>query len=131
MSKIEIISATIVNNVPTVNGTINGEAFTAGPFRWGQKMLMKVSACTIPLTMGQKVAIGHASKKALRLASIFLPVAVLVRPRAVKEVAVEVKKSTIDFEKLTVPALRALAKLRGLKGYSDQKKEVLVSRLAA
>ena len=67
----------------TVIGVCDDIPFDASPFRWGSKMLMKV---TTPgeFTQGQKVAIGHASKKALKAADKSLPEAVLVRPRKVK-----------------------------------------------
>lgn len=75
----------------TCTGTCNDHEFTSAPFRWGSKMLMKVTS-THAFTQGEKVAIGHASKKALKTASLALPEAKLVRPRKAKEEpAVEVE----------------------------------------
>ena len=68
----------------TVHGTISDKEFTATPFQWGSKMLMKVTGENT-FTQGEKVAIGHASKKALKTASLALPEAKLVRPRKAKE----------------------------------------------
>lgn len=70
----------------TCTGTCNDHEFTSAPFRWGSKMLMKVTS-THTFTQGEKVAIGHASKKALKAASLALPEAKLVRPRKAKEEA--------------------------------------------
>jgi hypothetical protein len=47
-------------------------------------MLMKVTS-THEFTQGEKVSIGHASKKALKVANLTLPEAKLVRPRKAKE----------------------------------------------
>ena len=71
----------------TCTGTCNDHEFTSAPFRWGSKMLMKVTS-THTFTQGEKVAIGHASKKALKVASLALPEAKLVRPRKAKEESV-------------------------------------------
>jgi hypothetical protein len=70
----------------TVIGVCDDIPFESSPTRWGSKMLMKV---TTPgeFTQGQKIAIGHASKKALKTAEKILPEAVLVRPRKAKEEA--------------------------------------------
>ena len=70
----------------TVIGVCDDIPFESSPTRWGSKMLMKV---TTPgeFTQGQKIAIGHASKKALKTAEKVLPEAVLVRPRKAKEEA--------------------------------------------
>jgi len=64
----------------TVHGTISDKEFSATPFQWGSKMLMKVTGENT-FTQGEKVAIGHACKKALRAASVELPTPVLKRPR--------------------------------------------------
>ena len=81
MSKYEIKVESVNGN--HVNGTCDGVPFEAAPFRWGGKMLMKVSGDN-SFSQGQKVAIGAASKKALRTAEVLLPVAELVRPRKPK-----------------------------------------------
>ncbi len=75
----------------TVIGVCDDIPFEASPFRWGSKMLMKV---TTPgeFTQGQKVAIGHASKKALKAAEKSLPEAVLVRPRKAKAEEAQVEE---------------------------------------
>jgi hypothetical protein len=70
----------------TCTGTCNDHEFTSAPFRWGSKMLMKVTS-THEFTQGEKVSIGHASKKALKVANLTLPEAKLVRPRKAKEEA--------------------------------------------
>jgi len=72
----------------TCTGTCNGHEFTSAPFRWGSKMLMKVTS-THEFTQGEKVSIGHASKKALKVANLTLPEAKLVRPRKPKTEAPE------------------------------------------
>ena len=86
----------------TVIGVCDDIPFEASPFRWGSKMLMKV---TTPgeFTQGQKVAIGHASKKALKAAEKVLPEAVLVRPRKVKEEA-PVQESEAQVEEVSSEA---------------------------
>lgn len=73
----------------TCTGTCNDNEFTSAPFRWGSKMLMKV-ASVHEFTQGERVSIGHASKKALKAASLALPEAKLVRPRKAKEEPVQV-----------------------------------------
>jgi len=69
-----------------VHGTVDAAPFTASPFRWGSKMLMKVVSDDqrALLTQGQKVAVGAAAKKALKTAGLELPKAELVRPRKPK-----------------------------------------------
>jgi len=100
----------------TVHGTISDKEFSATPFQWGSKMLMKVTGENT-FTQGEKVAIGHACKKALRTASVELPTPVLKRPRKAKEEPVqEVPKE--DFTGKTVKELRNLCKERGIKGHS-------------
>ena len=76
----------------TCTGTCNDNEFTSAPFRWGSKMLMKVTSVH-EFTQGEKVSIGHASKKALKAASLVLPEAKLVRPRKAKEEPVQVTES--------------------------------------
>ena len=68
----------------TVIGVCDDIPFESTPTRWGSKMLMKVTSPG-DFTQGQKIAIGHASKKALKVAEKALPEAVLVRPRKAKE----------------------------------------------
>jgi hypothetical protein len=100
----------------TVHGTISDKEFSATPFQWGSKMLMKVTGENT-FTQGEKVAIGHACKKALRTASVELPTPVLKRPRKAKEEPVqEVPKE--DFTGKTVKELRQACKERGIKGHS-------------
>ena len=67
----------------TVIGVCDDIPFESTPTRWGSKMLMKVTSPG-DFTQGQKIAIGHASKKALKTAEKVLPEAVLVRPRKAK-----------------------------------------------
>jgi hypothetical protein len=83
----------------TVIGVCDDIPFESSPTRWGSKMLMKV---TTPgeFTQGQKIAIGHASKKALKTAEKVLPEAVLVRPRKVKEEA-PVQESEAQVEEVS------------------------------
>ena len=97
MSKYEIKVESVNGN--HVLGSCDGVPFESVPFRWGGKMLMKVVAENT-FTQGQKVAIGAAAKKALRLAEIPLPVAELVRPRKPKaaEAVIEVAESEAEAE---------------------------------
>ena len=100
----------------TVHGTIGEKEFSATPFQWGSKMLMKVVGDNT-FTQGEKIAIGHAAKKALRTASVELPTPVLKRPRKEKaEPVVEEPKE--DFTGKTVKELRQTCKERGIKGHS-------------
>lgn len=85
---IKITEITVLDGKPTVHGTLGAETFTAGPFRWGSKMLMKVEAAG--LDRGARIAVGHAAKKALREAQLELPKAELVRPRKAKAEVAEV-----------------------------------------
>ena len=100
----------------TVHGTISDKEFTATPFQWGSKMLMKVTGENT-FTQGEKVAIGHACKKALRTASVELPTPVLKRPRKAKEEPVQ-EAPKEDFTGKTVKELRQACKERGIKGHS-------------
>lgn len=97
----------------TVHGTIGDKEFSATPFQWGSKMLMKVVGDNT-FTQGEKIAIGHAAKKALRTASVELPTPVLKRPRKAK--AEPAPKE--DFTGKTVKELRQACKERGIKGHS-------------
>jgi len=100
----------------TVHGTIGDKEFSATPFQWGSKMLMKVVGDNT-FTQGEKISIGHAAKKALRTAAVELPAPVLKRPRKAKaEPVVEAPKE--DLSGKTVKELRNLCKERGIKGHS-------------
>jgi hypothetical protein len=85
-----------------VHGTVDGAPFTASPFRWGSKMLMKVVSDDqrALLSQGAKVAVGAAAKKALKTAGLELPKAELVRPRKPKAETTEA--TTTEAE--TLPA---------------------------
>lgn len=87
MSKfsVKIDALTTVGDLPAVVGTCDGVPFESRPFRWGGKMLMKVSGDN-GFSQGQKIAIGAAAKKALKAEGVPLPEAVLVRPRKPKAV---------------------------------------------
>jgi hypothetical protein len=113
----------------TVYGTIGSEEFSATPFQWGSKMLMKVVGDNY-FTQGEKVAIGHACKKALRTALVELPVAVLKRPRKEKvEPVQEIPKE--DFTGKTVKELKDLCRARGIAGHSKDgiKRQDLITLL--
>ena len=90
--KMNITIHSVNTETLTCTGTCNDHEFTSAPFRWGSKMLMKVTS-THTFTQGEKVAIGHASKKALKVASLALPEAKLVRPRKAKEEPVQVNEA--------------------------------------
>jgi len=83
MNKVQVSGVLESDGKLVVIGTCDGQPFEASPFRWGSKMLMKVTSPG-EFTQGQKVSIGHASKKALKAADKTLPEAVLVRPRKAK-----------------------------------------------
>ena len=100
----------------TVHGTIGEKEFSATPFQWGSKMLMKVVGDNT-FTQGEKISIGHAAKKALRTASVELPTPVLKRPRKAKEEPV-VEEPKEDFTGKTVKELRQTCKERGITGHS-------------
>ena len=91
-AKMTITSHSVNSESLTCTGTCNDNEFTSAPFRWGSKMLMKVTSVH-EFTQGEKVSIGHASKKALKAASLVLPEAKLVRPRKSKEEPVQVNES--------------------------------------
>lgn len=99
---IKITEITVLDGKPTVHGTLGAETFTAGPFRWGSKMLMKVEAAG--LDRGARIAVGHAAKKALREAQLELPKAELVRPRKAKAEVAEVAAPTPSPEEAAVAA---------------------------
>jgi hypothetical protein len=99
---IKITEITVLDGKPTVHGTLGSETFTAGPFRWGSKMLMKVEAAG--LDRGARIAVGHAAKKALREAQLELPKAELVRPRKPKAEVAEVVAPTPSPEEAAVAA---------------------------
>ena len=79
---VKVIEVSQVDGKLTVFGTVGETPFTASPFQWGSKMLMKVEA--EGLTRGDRIAVGHAAKKALKAATVLLPEAVLKRPRKAK-----------------------------------------------
>ena len=87
----------------TVIGVCDDIPFESSPTRWGSKMLMKV---TTPgeFTQGQKIAIGHASKKALKTAEKALPEAILVRPRKAKVEEAPVQESEAQVEEVSSEA---------------------------
>lgn len=87
----------------TVIGVCDDIPFESSPTRWGSKMLMKV---TTPgeFTQGQKIAIGHASKKALKTAEKILPEAILVRPRKPKVEEAPVQESEAQVEEVSSEA---------------------------
>ena len=89
---VKVTEVTVVNGKPLVRGTVGEIPFEAAPKQWGSKMLMKVTSVH-EFTQGEKVSIGHASKKALKAASLVLPEAKLVRPRKSKEEPVQVTES--------------------------------------
>lgn len=99
---IKITEITVLDGKPTVHGTLGAETFTAGPFRWGSKMLMKVEAAG--LDRGARIAVGHAAKKALREAQLELPKAELVRPRKPRAKELEVEAPTPSPEEAAVAA---------------------------
>lgn len=114
MAKVTVIEVQVGEKI-VVRGTVGEVAFEASPFQWGSKMLMKVEA--EGLTRGDRIAVGHAAKKALKAATVLLPEAKLKRPRKPKaEPVPEVPKE--DFTGKTVKELRQLCKDRGIKGHS-------------
>ena len=56
-------------------------------------MLMKVEA--EGLDRGSRIAVGHAAKKALKVAELALPEAVLKRPRKVKVEPVQTEETVV------------------------------------
>ena len=112
MAKVTVLEVQVGEKI-VVRGTVGEVAFEASPFQWGSKMLMKVEA--EGLTRGDRIAVGHAAKKALKAATVLLPEAVLKRPRKPK---VEEAPPKEDFTGKTVKELRNLCKERGIKGHS-------------
>ena len=110
--ELKVNEVEIVNGTPVVRGQFGDTAFEAAPFRWGSKMLMKVTGGDFD--RGTRIAIGHAAKKALKANGIPLPAAELKRPPKAKEAA----KPKEDFTGKTVKELRQLCKDRGIKGHS-------------
>ena len=123
---IKITEITVLDGKPTVHGTLGAETFTAGPFRWGSKMLMKVEAAG--LDRGARIAVGHAAKKALREAQLELPKAELVRPRKAKAEVAEVAAPTPSPEEAAVAA-EVAAEVTDESGFAEL--DAFVSRLDA
>lgn len=70
-----------------VSGTCDGKDWSAAPFQWGGKMLMKITdEFREGFSQGEKVSIGRAAKNAMRTANVEIPTAVLKRPRVPKPV---------------------------------------------
>ena len=90
---VKVTEVELVNEIPVVRGTVGEVAFEASPFRWGSKMLMKVEA--EGLDRGSRIAVGHAAKKALKVAELALPEAVLKRPRKVKVEPVQTEEAVV------------------------------------
>ena len=111
--ELKVNEVEIVNGTPVVRGQFGDTAFEAAPFRWGSKMLMKVTGGDFD--RGTRIAIGHAAKKALKANGIPLPKAELKRPPTAK---VEEAPPKEDFTGKTVKELRQLCKDRGIKGHS-------------
>jgi hypothetical protein len=129
MAKVTVLEVQVGEKI-VVRGTLGEVAFEASPFQWGSKMLMKVEA--EGLTRGDRIAVGHAAKKALKAATVLLPEAVLKRPRKPKaEPVPEVPKE--DFTGKTVKELKELCRARGIAGHSKDgiKKQDLVNMLQA
>ena len=114
MAKVNVLEVQVGEKI-VVRGTVGEVAFEASPFQWGSKMLMKVEA--EGLTRGDRIAVGHAAKKALKAATVLLPEAVLKRPRKPKAEPVQ-EAPKEDFTGKTVKELRQLCKDRGIKGHS-------------
>ena len=91
---VKVIEVSQVDGKLTVVGTVGEVPFTASPFQWGSKMLMKVEA--EGLDRGSRIAIGHAAKKALKVAELALPEAVLKRPRKAKVEAEPVQAESTE-----------------------------------
>lgn len=95
MNKVQVSGVLESDGKLVVIGTCDDIPFESSPFRWGSKMLMKVTSPG-EFTQGQKVAIGHASKKALKAADKTLPEAVLVRPRKAKEAPAPESEGSVE-----------------------------------
>jgi hypothetical protein len=90
---VKVTEVLMVDSKPVVRGTVGEVAFEASPFQWGSKMLMKVEA--EGLDRGSRIAVGHAAKKALKVAELALPEAVLKRPRKVKVEPVQTEEAVV------------------------------------
>ena len=110
--ELKVVEVEIVNGNPVVPGQFGDSQFEAAPFRWGSKMLMKVTGGDFD--RGTRIAIGHAAKKALKANGIPLPKAELKRPPKAKEAPAPKE----DFTGKTAKELRQLCKDRGIKGHS-------------
>ena len=88
---VKVTEVSQIDGKLTVFGTVGEVPFTASPFQWGSKMLMKVEA--EGLDRGSRIAIGHAAKKALKVAELALPEAVLKRPRKPKAEPVQAEST--------------------------------------
>ena len=80
---VKVTEVAVVDGKLLVRGTVGEVAFEAAPKQWGSKMLMNVEA--EGLDRGARIAVGHAAKRALKVAELALPEAVLKRPRKAKE----------------------------------------------
>ena len=98
-NEIKVAEIEVVDGNPVVRGTIGDRTWVAEPLRWGSKMLMK--AVGDDLTRGERIALGHAAKKALKTAGVALPEAVLKRPRKAK-VEAEPVQAEVGVEELPV-----------------------------
>jgi hypothetical protein len=90
---VKVTEVLVVDSKPVVRGTVGETPFEASPFQWGSKMLMKVEA--EGLDRGSRIAVGHAAKKALKVAELALPEAVLKRPRKVKVEPVQAEETEV------------------------------------
>ena len=90
---VQVVEVVVVDGKPLVRGTAGEVAFEATTFQWGSKMLMKVEA--EGLDRGSRIAVGHAAKKALKVAELALPEAVLKRPRKVKVEPVQTEEAVV------------------------------------
>jgi len=129
MAKVTVLEVQVGEKI-VVRGTLGEVAFEASPFQWGSKMLMKVEA--EGLTRGDRIAVGHAAKKALKAATVLLPEAVLKRPRKAKAEPVQ-EAPKEDFTGKSVKELKELCRARGIAGHSKDgiKKQDLVNMLQA
>ena len=82
-----VVVLTIDAATKAVTGTCDGRPWTAAPFQWGGKMLMKITDdFRDGFGQGEKVSIGRAAKAAMRGANVEIPVAELKRPRTPKTI---------------------------------------------
>ena len=96
---IKVTEVVVVDGKPLVRGTVGEVPFEAATKQWGSKMLMNVAA--EGLDRGTRIAIGHAAKRALKVAELALPEAVLKRPRKAK-VEAEPVQEVAQVEELPV-----------------------------